>query len=369
MIGKWHLGHHTPDQFPHNRGFENFYGYVSGGIGYWDHNQGGGHDWQRNGKTVREEGYATHLLADEAVRMINTHDQQQPMFLYLALGAPHLPNEAPAESISQYQHIEDSERRIHAAMVSELDIAIGQVMKALVANNMDKNTILFFASDNGGLIKNGMPGIMNTLANWSVSLFDRPIPIAGLEFFASNAFDGGSDNLPLSGGKGSLLEGGVRVPALIWWPEKLSPKKYDGFVTISDLLPTLLEATGRPLQNPKQIDGVSQWQSLTNGTPLEITPDYFVATFNGSALYRWPWKLIDLENPRLYNIETDPNEQTDVSQLHPELVNSLLHIANNWTDQPNRGISVLGALLDMDSFGGGEDREPWAEAAQKNAQQ
>ncbi|MDB3967144.1 sulfatase-like hydrolase/transferase, partial [Porticoccaceae bacterium] len=64
MVGKWHLGNYTPAYAPPARGFGHFYGFLSGGIGYWDHNHGGGHDWQRNGKTVREEGYATHLLGD-----------------------------------------------------------------------------------------------------------------------------------------------------------------------------------------------------------------------------------------------------------------------------------------------------------------
>jgi len=78
MVGKWHLGHVTPDYFPQARGFEHFYGYLTGGIGYWDHNHGGGHDWQRNGETLREEGYATHLIADEAVRLIRERDSSRP---------------------------------------------------------------------------------------------------------------------------------------------------------------------------------------------------------------------------------------------------------------------------------------------------
>ena len=70
MTGKWHLGHRDRDYLPNSRGFDHFYGHVTGGIGYWDHVHGGGLDWQRNGKTLREEGYSTHLIADEAVRLI-----------------------------------------------------------------------------------------------------------------------------------------------------------------------------------------------------------------------------------------------------------------------------------------------------------
>ncbi len=93
MVGKWHLGHSEPERLPPARGFEHFYGSVTGGIGYWDHNHGGGHDWQRDGETLREEGYTTRLVADEARRLVAAHDPEQPLFLYAAFHAPHLPNE------------------------------------------------------------------------------------------------------------------------------------------------------------------------------------------------------------------------------------------------------------------------------------
>ena len=141
MVGKWHLGHYTPDLFPQARGFEHFYGSVTGGIGYWDHNHGGGHDWQRNGRTIREEGYTTRLLADEALRLLDTPDDERPVFLYAAFHAPHLPNEAPAETIDRYQSIEDERRRVHAAMVSELDEAIGRLLAGFERRGMLENTL------------------------------------------------------------------------------------------------------------------------------------------------------------------------------------------------------------------------------------
>jgi arylsulfatase A-like enzyme len=110
MVGKWHLGHALPDYWPQSRGFEHFYGYLTGGIGYWDHNHGGGHDWQRNGETVREEGYSTRLLADEAVRLLRERDRARPTFLYLALSAPHLPNEAPDEIVATYAFVPGEKR-------------------------------------------------------------------------------------------------------------------------------------------------------------------------------------------------------------------------------------------------------------------
>ena len=131
MVGKWHLGHATSAMLPMARGFEEVYGHYTGGVGYWDHVHGGGLDWHHDGRALRVEGYATHLQADAAVRMIKKRDKQRPLFLYTAFSAPHLPNEAPEKSIAAYAGIEDANRRIHAAMVDELDQAIGRILTTL----------------------------------------------------------------------------------------------------------------------------------------------------------------------------------------------------------------------------------------------
>jgi arylsulfatase A-like enzyme len=151
LVGKWHLGFREPAYRPTSRGFDHFYGHLTGGIGFWDHVHGGGLDWQRNGETLREEGYSTHLMAAEIDRLIAQRDPSKPMFLYAAFNAPHLPNEAPEETIAQYAHINDPNRRVHAAMVSELDAAIGQLLATLDEQGMLENTLVWFMSDNGGL--------------------------------------------------------------------------------------------------------------------------------------------------------------------------------------------------------------------------
>ena len=238
-----------------------------------DSNHGGGHDWQRNGETVREEGYATHLLGDEAVQLIEQHQSQQPLFLYLAMAAPHMPNEAPQSSIDQYAQIDNPNRRIHAAMVTELDHQIGRIVDALEKQQMLDNTLILFASDNGGLIGGSAEAAsaIRKIGKFGTVLFDRPMPISVLEEFAKFAFDGGSDNGLLRGTKTSTLEGGVRVPALLWWPERLSPGTHSEFISASDILPTLLEAVGGPHSIPEDIDGASQWRSLVNGEPVSYT--------------------------------------------------------------------------------------------------
>ncbi|MDT2073795.1 MAG: arylsulfatase [Planktomarina sp.] len=368
MVGKWHLGNYTPAYAPPARGFEHFYGFLSGGIGYWDHNHGGGHDWQRNGKTIREEGYATHLLGDEAVQLIEQHQSQQPLFLYLAMAAPHMPNEAPQSSIDEYASISNPNRRIHAAMVTELDTQIGRVMDALKKRQMLNNTLILFASDNGGLSGDSPEGasVIRRLGKLGDFFFGRPVPISVLEEFAKFAFDGGSDNGLLRGTKTSTLEGGVRVPALLWWPEQIPAGTYPEFISVSDILPTFLEAVGGPQSIPEGIHGASQWRSLVKGeqTPK---PDYLVTGFDNTALYQPPWKLITGDRVELYDVFADPTESNDMAALYPERVVQMQKIIQQWPAGEERGVEIREIIFDMDTFGGPEDRIPWAEAAIENA--
>ena len=369
MVGKWHLGHYVPDYFPQSRGFEHFYGYLTGGIGYWDHNHGGGHDWQRNGETLREEGYSTQLLADEAVRLLRDRDPVRPTFLYFALPAPHLPNEAPEAVLASYREIEDEKRRRHAGMVTELDTAVGRILDALRVEGMLENTLVFFSSDNGGLSPEARFPLFARASELALSIFDRPIPIASLEFMASNTLDGASDNTPLPGGKMMIAEGGARVAASIWWPGRLEGGRHDRFMTISDVLPTILEAIGAPEKIPGDLDGASQWGVLS-GTGESATPDYVIGDTGAMALYRAPWKLV-LEGgaPRLYDVFADPLERRDVAAAHPDVLASMAVAAEAWPRNSRPGeTSPLHFLWDPDGFGGAEDRAPWADVARERAE-
>lgn len=370
MVGKWHLGHYTPDLFPQARGFEHFYGHVTGGIGYWDHNHGGGYDWQRNGETVREEGYSTHLIAEEAIRVIENRDRSRPTFLYVAFNAPHTPNEAPKETIAQYAEIDDPGRRIHAAMVDELDQAIGRVLAAFEREGMLENTIVVFTSDNGGLTPESAPAPLRVAMEWIVWAYgQRPLPTMQLEFLASMALDGQSDNTPLPGGKQSLAEGGVRVPAAIWWPGHLEGGRFEGFLSISDVLPTLLDAIGEDASIPEDLDGRSRWNALTGIGPPGEPADYAtVSPSSGVAIHRGRWKLVDPDAPRLYDVYADPYEERDVAADNPEIVEALVERLNAWPRGAGPDTSVLSLIMDPDLFGGREDREPWADAAKRNAE-
>lgn len=372
LLGKWHLGAYTPEYFPTRRGFDYFYGYLSGGIGYWDHNHGGGHDWQRNEVTLRETGYSTHLLEADAVRIINEHDFNTPLFLNINFNAPHTPNEAPQATVDSFSDLGNTNREFHAAMVFEMDQSIGRILSALEKNGIIENTIIFFASDNGGLTPN--PEIKSTFLKLPKTLglcnLERPIGLKQIEFICSN-FDGGSSNEPLQLGKMSVLEGGIRVPAAVWWPNHLENGQTQSFISMVDVLPTILDLAGVDSLEGMSFDGRSQKDVLFGKKTIEES-NYVVANiFNDTfAIIDSPYKLIiSGEKTELYNIFDDPTERIDISNNEPEITNKLFTAFNNWPKGVDRALSTKDVLLDPDTFGGKEDRLPYVEQAFINAKE
>lgn len=371
MAGKWHLGSRQRAYLPNARGFDHFYGYVSGGIGYWDHVHGGGLDWQRDGRTLREEGYSTTLLANEAIRLIEGRDTAKPMLLYAAFGAPHLPNEAPPEAIARYADIANPYRRTHAAMVSELDAAIGRVVGALEAQGILDNTIIWFMSDNGGLLAAPPPPIppLRAVAAMEASIGMKLTP-RFMEFLRVNSVEGGSDNRPLKGDKATVQEGGARVPAIVSWRGRLTPRTSTQMVTVQDVLPTLLRAASlRPAQN---LDGRDMWAAIRHGRSQPVSDYVIQATKGGAqdeAIYRYPWKLIRKAGApqALYNVAIDPTEDTDLADRHPEIVKALSAALTAFPRGPSTQVSIQEAVRDPDFFGGAEDRPPWADTVTETA--
>jgi len=372
MVGKWHLGFRKRAYAPTERGFDYFYGSVTGGIGHYDHVHAGGRDWQRNGETVKEEGYTTHLITNEAIELIEGRDKEKPMFLYVSFNAPHLPNEAPPATIARYKHIENQHRRVHAAMVEELDIAIGQMVDKLTKEGILENTLILFMSDNGGLSPEAWPPQQRTMFSLLEEWYGAPLPLEGLEFWRNSILDGGSDNAPLQRGKFSIYEGGVRAPAFIYWQGKLRAHQVKHMVTVQDILPTLMEAANLPLADfideAKPLDGRSQWQAIANKTNSQSPPlvaDYITQAFEGTAFYRYPWKLMNFTDGRkaLYNIENDPSETTNLAEREvakfEEMTKALnaFPTANTFENMP----SMRDFMKDPDTFGGVERRAPWTD--------
>ncbi|MCG6157597.1 arylsulfatase B [Rubinisphaera margarita] len=301
VCGKWHLGHSRPEYLPTSRGFDHQYGHYNGAIDYFKLERDGGHDWHRNDKRLDEEGYSTNLIADEASRLIKEHDQSRPLFLYVPFNAPHTPLQAPQKYIDQYKHFKQKDRQVYAAMVTCMDDAVGQIVDALeTAKFPTDNTLIFFCSDNGGIPKLG-------------------------------------SNRELRSGKGRLYEGGVRVPAVMVWENRLpAGGEVNAALHIVDLYPTFLKLAGASLEQEKPLDGRDAWPAIADGA--ESPHEYILhntTPFHG-ALRSGPWKVVHngdvtsntTADPgqnvwELFNIEEDPSEENDVSARRPRIFERL----------------------------------------------
>lgn len=303
ICGKWHLGHVSPEYLPTRRGFDHQYGHYNGALDYFTHIRDGGHDWHRDDRPNYDEGYSTHLIGREACQVIASHDQSRPLFLYVPFNAPHTPLQVPDEYIAKYAHMRQKNRQTYAAMVTCMDEAVGRIVAALKEYAYPpEHTLIFFCSDNGG------------------------IPSLG-------------SNRELRAGKGTLYEGGVRVPAVMVWKGKLDAGALvDEPLHVVDLMPTLVRLAGGDVGRGKPLDGRDAWATIADGAPsphemllLNSTP------FHG-AIRAGDWKLVrngdtganavtpsDKKSWELFNLKSDISEQHDLSETQPYVLERLKH--------------------------------------------
>lgn len=316
MTGKWHLGHADKKFWPQNRGFDHFYGNVVGEVNYFTRERGGLIDWQRNGKFLKEEGYYTDLIGDEAVKLIDQQDGKQPFFLYFASLAPHAPFQAPESAIDKYKATPDKLRRTYMAMISELDLQIGRIVAELDKKGLRDNTIILFASDNGGATS-GM------FAQGAKSNDERGHEEGGIE----QGQKAPASNAPFKGGKGSLNEGGVRVPAFVNWPAKLKPRTVNEPVHMVDVMPTLLALAGGAGSPDHPFDGKDMWKTLAEGAPSPNDDVLINVELFRGAVRKGDWKLVKIAllpgKTELYNLAKDPGETTNVGAENPEVARDL----------------------------------------------
>ena len=300
ICGKWHLGHLSSRYLPTSRGFDHQYGHYNGALDYFTHIRDNGLDWHRNDRPLRQEGYATGLIADESVRIIKEHDVSGPLFLYVPFNAVHSPFQAPQNYIDMYKHITNKRRRIYAAMVTCMDDAIGRIVRALQERGLQHNTLIIFCSDNGGVNRAGSNG-------------------------------------PLRGQKGQLYEGGVRVPAVALWPGVVKA----GAVVkeplhIVDMYPTLIKLAGARLEQSLPIDGKDAWPTITDGKTSPHEEILHNVTTAAGAIRRGDWKLVyngsiganntgpvDKKVFELFNIAEDPYEKNNLSNKYPQKLDEL----------------------------------------------
>ena len=305
IVGKWHLGHGSMKYWPLQRGFDHQYGPLIGEIDYFTHQADGVVDWYRNNKRVVEKGYSTTLLGNDAVRLIDSHNPMEPLFLYLAFNAAHTPYQAPPAYLEQYKAIADPSRRAYAGSITAMDDQIARVLKALDRKKMLENTLVIFQSDNGGTRNAMFSGAIADVSKMKIPC----------------------DNGPYREGKGTLYEGGTRVVALASWAGHIKAGNVDGMMHTVDWYPTLVGLAGGQTSKAKPLDGVDMWSTLSEGKASPRTEVVYNIEAFRAAIRQGDWKLIWRtplpESRELYNIAQDPSEKNNLVASNPDKVASL----------------------------------------------
>jgi arylsulfatase A-like enzyme len=305
IFGKWHLGHSSPEFLPTHRGFTHQYGHYNGAIDYFTHEREGGWDWHENDKINRDVGYSTTLLGEKAAQFVTENaSQEKPFFLYLPFNAVHGPYQPPKNGTEAYPNL-TGVRQKYAAMLTEVDNAIGKIVAAVEKAGIRDNTIFLFSSDNGG----PSPGRI-------------------------------TDNGQYRGSKGGLYEGGVRVAAFATWDGHVPPgTKITEPMHIVDLRPTLNKLCGAAQTNDLPMDGRDVSGTVAAGEP---SPHEFIllnTTPSVGAIRAGDWKLIVKKAGKgsgkkkarkrggaaveLFNLRDDPYETTNLAEKHSEKVKEL----------------------------------------------
>lgn len=306
MVGKWHLGDNYPFR-PQDRGFQRAYYHGGGGVGqtpdYWDNAYFDGH-YFRNGVPEPAKSYVTDVFFDEAVKYVDEmHATGKPFFLYLSTNAPHGPMHAPQEYADLYADAELSTAEQHFfGMITNIDFNVGRLLGYLDENDLAKNTIFIFTTDNG--------------------------TSTGHRIF----------NAGMRGKKGSEYDGGHRVPFFLRWPAAglAEMHKVEQLTAHVDIVPTLLDLTGVQPPEGVRFDGDSIRPLLENHD--ENWPDRTLITDSQRVLdpIKWRratvmtsrWRMINGEE--LYDMKADPAQQHDISADHPVVFDELRNYYEQW---------------------------------------
>lgn len=305
LIGKWNLGLESPN-LPNEKGFDYFHGWLDDMMeDYWKHLRNGKNFLRENNVEISAEGHATDLFTQWAIEYINKQkNSEHPFFLYLAYTAPHSPIQPKPEFLSKVKKREPqiSEKRAKlVALIEQLDDGIGKVIKTLQENKMYENTIVFFVSDNGGHLQDG------------------------------------ANNGSLRDGKGSMYEGGLKVPAFVVWPGRIkASSKSDEKLLLMDIYPTLAEITGTAIGH--RIDGISFLSVLQNEkNKLSPRPLFFSRREGFNFMGKTSQAVIDggiklLQNSpfqplEMYDLNKDPQEKNNIINSNNQLKRKLQELS------------------------------------------
>ena len=343
LIGKWHLGK-GPGFHPSERGFDHFSGMLGGSHSYFPKPKQ--NQLERNGEPLTEfsDPYLTDFFTDEGIGWIK--EQAKPWFLFMSYNAPHGPLQATEEDLARFAEIQDPKRRTYAAMMWALDRGVGRIHDHLKETGQLDNTLIVFFSDNGGATGN---------ASW---------------------------NGPLSGVKGCLKEGGVRVPMIWSWPAQIpGGQTYEGVASSLDVLPTFM-AAGRgkllSLSDPRpyedkgnrkkavaaygEYDGINLIPFL-KGEEEPAERLLFWRLQGQAAVLEGENKLIRLSHrpAQMFRPGVDLGEGSDLSRSDPEVFESLFQTLGQWESRlptiPLWGSSPMWSGESAKNYNGWEVRE------------
>ena len=320
LIGKWHLGH-SPEQLPNAQGFDYFFGHERGCIDNYSHffywagpNK---HDLHRNQEEVYYPGQNFGDLMVKEMKQIINEKQQEPFFVYWAFNAPHYPYQGSVKWLEHYKDL-PTPRREYAAFLSTMDEQIGQVLGELENKGMADNTIVIFQSDQGHSTE-------------------------------ERAFWGGGNASPYRGCKFTFFEGGIRVPAIIRYPQIVPANEVrDQMASGMDWLPTIAELTGSEILD-NTIEGKSL-MSIIKDKKAKTEHDVLhwqVGSYDDEksqwAVRKGDWKLYaNAKNPKtkkrfkkenalfLINLKEDIAEQNNLAKQYPEKLQELLALHEEW---------------------------------------
>jgi arylsulfatase A-like enzyme len=305
LIGKWHLGA-LPKFGPLKSGYDHFYGYRGGAVDYYSHASPAAQDdfWDDD-VAIHQAGYLTDLLGDRAVELLQGHARSsQPFLMSLHFSAPHWPWEAPGD-LAESERLRSTgkdlfdrdggSQKTYQGMIEAMDRQIGRVLAALEARGLTSNTIVIFTSDNGG------------------------------ERFA--------DTWPFTGKKTELLEGGLRIPAVISWPGHMPRGRTTDQVAISmDWVPTLLAAAGTVPHPAYPTDGMNLLPHLTGNAPPVPRKLFWRYKANAQRAMRdGDLKFLKiLDNTFLFNVVTDPLEKANLKERQSDDYRRLVREWYQW---------------------------------------
>lgn len=299
LIGKWHLGY-TEKYHPLERGFDEYFGFLGGAHSYIDAKVDTANPILRGRKAVDEKEYLTDAFTREAVSFIDKH-HKDPFLLVVTYNGVHGPmQQAPEKYRKNFANIEDKNRQTFAGMMTALDTGVGAILARLREKGIEEDTLVIFISDNGG------PTAVNS-----------------------------SRNTPLRGFKGSVWEGGLRVPFLLQWKAGLpSGKTFDHPVIALDILPTAVNAAGG--KTPEKLDGVNLIPHLSG--KLKQAPHEMLFWRFGPqwAVRKGDWKLVNIggkDAPELFNLADDVGESKNLAARHPELTKELTAAYRQWDSE------------------------------------